>query len=120
VTPMLTALVFGTAPASAGPIDVDIVCAGTYLPGDTVPYTATLDEQAGLDHLILVTLTLETPLASKIVFNKNIFLFANQLVSFTKPLKKLGANAPAGTYTATMSVSENGQNHSESCTFDVL
>jgi uncharacterized protein YfaS (alpha-2-macroglobulin family) len=117
--PTLIALVVAT-PARAGAIDIDIACAGTFAPGDTVPYTATLDEQNGLDHLIDVTITLDTPVASRTVLTKTIFLFANQLVTFTRPLKKLPANAVAGVYTATLTVTGNGKTVTDTCTFDVL
>jgi hypothetical protein len=121
VTPILSLLALGTGTAAAGKIDLDIACAGTYTVGDTVPYTLTLDEQAGIDHLIDVTVTLDTPVAQRTILTKTIFLFANQLVSLTLPLKRnLSANVLPGTYLATLTVVENGKAITDTCTFDVL
>ena len=120
MTPILSLLALGTVPAAAGQIHADMECGGTLSPGDTVPYSAILDEQGGVDHLIELNITIDTPAASHLRLQKTIFLFANQLVSWTRTLETLGANAPPGLYEATMTVTENGKSQTDSCTFDVL
>jgi hypothetical protein len=113
----IVALAFA-APAAAQSFEAEIDCNGIFAPGDTVPFTVRLEEQAFDVHVIDFVVEIDMPGKTKTLIQKTKTLNPNQDAVMNRTLT-LKAGAPAGSYDMRVIADDGALVVTDTCSFDV-
>ncbi|MEQ1504236.1 MAG: hypothetical protein ABMB14_18485 [Myxococcota bacterium] len=110
---------FASVPAMAQGYNAEIDCGLTWAPGDLVPYTVRLEEQALTVHDLSIVITLSIPgQPDRTVVNAVSVLNPNQDRNVNRSLR-LPQTAPAGSYTITLDTDDGVDALFDTCSFSV-
>lgn len=108
-----------SAPAMAQGYAAELSCGAVWAPGDAVPFTVRLEEQALVAHNVTIVLTASVPAQpDRELFNGVIALGANQDKTINRVVR-LPAAAVAGEYTLSLDADDGVDAVADTCTFRV-